>query len=97
MQIQTVGFMTIQTVANDGVGKAQGMCHVDTKLVGTTCLWPKSDEGVSITVVCHFVVCDGATAVFLVYHLPRSVVGIGTQGKVDDARLTDGHGMLQKS
>lgn len=81
MQAETVALCAVESIADDGAGEAFRVSTMNAELVCASCLGPEVNE----VFACKAIARDGAAAVFAAHHLTRTVVGIGTKRKVDNA------------
>ena len=72
--------MRIQPVAYDGAVEAFGRCGMDAELMGASCLRVEGDEGAAVVTFQHFIVGDGRLPVFVIDHLPGTVLMVGREG-----------------
>jgi len=81
VQIEPVGLAAVERVAEDGRGKAVGMCAVYAQLMGAARERTKAYDGVAVGIGAgNAVTSEGYAAVDGVYHLSRTVERVGTQG-----------------
>ena len=72
VQVQTVGWMPVEYVAENGTAQAVRMGAMHPQLVGTSCVWIETDAIYSD----YFIVGDSWFAMFVVNYLSWTIDGV---------------------
>ena len=81
------GLFAIERIANDGRIKPLTMCRMHAQLVSASSDRAKVDASDAVVATHNAIFGDGRFAIVVVDHLPRSIVGIWANGKVDNAAI----------
>lgn len=88
MQIQTVGRLAVEVVANNRMVQSLRMGGMYTELMGTSRMWIECNPCASALAFQHPVGSDRPFAILPAYHLARTIHRVRTDRQVDDALVS---------
>ena len=91
MKHQSFAWLSIESIANNGIVKSLRMSTMHTKLVSAACYGMKFEQSMALNVCQDFVMRFGCFTMLPVDYLSRTIIEIRAQRKADDALLFKRH------